>query len=447
MKTVLTAIIAALVLFSSGPCLAVESILVLTPGESNKNAEIVTQKGESAIAVREFEGRKAWVSEALQKEQGFRQFYVNLLGSAWTDGRMPNVRITIDYLDNFHGELELKYDSTDKLYGGPGSYGVWKYGGFLRLQNTAIWKQKVFTLRDVFFGGRCNGYDIRFTTRGKGDLIISRLKIEGLPDLPRYPEVTARARGNRKNVLLIILDDLNDHVEAFGYDPIDTPNIDCFAASGMKFMRAYCQYPVCGPSRASFLTGRYPETIHVLENDMHFRDEAPDARTMLQYFKENGYWTVGSGKIFHSLSNLEEVGTSTYTHDWFLDGADPQDDLLRKLFEKDHGSIKKKKNQDKWRSFRKENWEHPEKHPKALACDFDDSLHKDVRAVKRVSEWLDAKAWGDNPFFIACGIVRPHLPFYAPRKFFNQYPKDKLVIAAVPEDDWEDIPVRPWGTD
>ena len=104
----------------------------------------------------------------------------------------------------------------------------------------------------------------------------------------------------KPNVLLIVCDDLNTHVSTSGYKHIQTPHLDRLAKEGVIFNRAYCQYPVCGPSRASFLSGLYPESTGVLNNKIDIRETRSGTMSLPQFMKESGYWTGGVGKIFHT---------------------------------------------------------------------------------------------------------------------------------------------------
>ena len=112
------------------------------------------------------------------------------------------------------------------------------------------------------------------------------------------------------NVLLIVCDDLNTHVSTSGYPHINTPHLDRLAKESLIFNRAYCQYPVCGPSRASFFSGLYPESTGVLNNKIDIRKTRPGTPSLPQFMKENGYWTGGVGKIFHT----ERHEPVSYTH-------------------------------------------------------------------------------------------------------------------------------------
>ena len=106
-------------------------------------------------------------------------------------------------------------------------------------------------------------------------------------------------RKPKYNVLFIIADDLRPELGAYGVTGIKTPNIDALAKRSTRFDRAYTQYPVCNPSRSSFLTGRYPTETKVLNNNDYFRRIDPTTVTLPQYFKNNGYATLRTGKIFH----------------------------------------------------------------------------------------------------------------------------------------------------
>jgi len=108
------------------------------------------------------------------------------------------------------------------------------------------------------------------------------------------------AAASRPNVLPIVCDDLNTHVSTSGYPHISTPAFDTLAAAGMTFRRAYCQYPVCGPSRASFLHGLYPQSTGILDNYADIRKTRPGTVSLPQRFKASGYWTASTGKVFHN---------------------------------------------------------------------------------------------------------------------------------------------------
>jgi uncharacterized sulfatase len=101
------------------------------------------------------------------------------------------------------------------------------------------------------------------------------------------------------NVLFIAVDDLNNDLGSYGHPLVQSPHIDRLAARGMRFEHAYCQYPVCNPSRSSLLTGLYPEQTGVLSNQDSFRVHLPEIATLPEWFKQHGYFTARVGKVFH----------------------------------------------------------------------------------------------------------------------------------------------------
>ena len=253
----------------------------------------------------------------------------------------------------------------------------------------------------------------------------------------------SRTAAEPPNVLFIVCDDLNTHVSTSGYPHIRTPAMDRLAAGGTRFLRTYCQYPVCGPSRSSFLSGLYPESTRVLDNKSDIRQKRPGMTPFPEHFRKNGYWTAGVGKIFHNMKT--DPGESCwYEYERFENERNPVLEKARKEFEAANGSIEKASNRKAWRLKLKEakRGANGQKVPGYGPTDMRDDEHKDGRNVRRVASWLDSKSYGDKPFFIACGIQKPHVPFWAPKKYFDLYPKEKLVIPPALVGDWNDIPPR-----
>ncbi len=245
----------------------------------------------------------------------------------------------------------------------------------------------------------------------------------------------------RPNVLLIVCDDLNSHLTPSGYKPIETPSLDKLATESMTFHRAYCQYPVCGPSRASMLSGLYPESTGVLDNKTDIRESLPNRVSLPQTFKRNGYWTASTGKVFHSPRH--QPGAAAWDQQIRFQNEElPIVTAAREQFEKEHGSVELRGNRRKWKalvatlSTQTRGQTPPGFGPSGLR----DDQHKDGKNARQVVQWIQNQTFGTKPFFIACGIQKPHVPFLAPQKYFDQYPTHLLPKDETPDDDWQDIP-------
>jgi len=244
----------------------------------------------------------------------------------------------------------------------------------------------------------------------------------------------------RPNVLLIVCDDLNNHVSTAGYQLVKTPGLEKLAAAGTTFGRAYCQYPVCGPSRASFLSGLYPESTGILNNKLDIRNVRPGTKSMPQLFKANGYWTAGVGKVFHN-TKADPGDAAWHKVIRFNNDENPVERKLRKAYEAEHGPVKDE-DDESWRR-------HLKKHRSSLAgqtppgygpTQMRDEQHKDGKNVRQVAKWLDDEAHANKPFFIACGIQKPHVPFWAPQKYFDQHPLAAIKYRPTPAGDWKNRP-------
>ncbi len=244
----------------------------------------------------------------------------------------------------------------------------------------------------------------------------------------------------KPNVLFIVCDDLNTHVSTSGYPHIQTPAFDKLAAAGMTFRRAYCQYPVCGPSRASFLHGLYPQSTGILDNTADIRVVRPGTVSMPQRFKASGYWTGAVGKVFHNAKiDPGEVAWDQVLR--FENDELPMVTPVREKFEAEHGSISKGKTRRMWREFyptiaTQTQGQKPGYGPTGLS----DRQHKDGKNVRQIKEWLLSNSSGDKPFFMACGIHKPHGPFLAPDKYFAMYPKAELQFTPASLEFWKTVP-------
>ncbi len=236
-------------------------------------------------------------------------------------------------------------------------------------------------------------------------------------DPPPAPSGEKRAGGPpRPNVLFIAIDDLRDWTGFLGCTQARTPHLDRLASRGVSFTRAYCAAPVCNPSRVALLTGLRPSSTGVYDNATDWRPSLAEVVTLPQHFKRHGYFVSGAGKIYH--------GNFPQGSDWdeFHNRARPRPGPEGKRrtaapvpgLSGGAGGI----------SF--------------AALDGDDDAMEDWWTVEHTLEVL--RRPHDRPFFIACGLVKPHLPWNVPRKYFDLFPLDRVKLPEVKEGDLGDVP-------
>ena len=253
--------------------------------------------------------------------------------------------------------------------------------------------------------------------------------------------VSGQPNERRPNVLFIALDDLNDWVGSLGGKTgIKTPNIDRLASEGILFTKAYCSAPSCTPSRTSILTGKSPSTTGIYDLiRYHWRDNPilADAVTLPQHFRNHGYRTMGSGKIFHALSWINEnYGTNQNDarswNEYFpsVDQPMPQDTWPEGSQQSDHVI--------KWQPVAKaEENRVPPYYFDFSPLDIPDDSTSDYQVASWASEQLQQAH--DTPFFLAAGFFRPHIPWFVPKKYFDLYPLEDIDLPLSPEDDLEDL--------
>ena len=231
----------------------------------------------------------------------------------------------------------------------------------------------------------------------------------------------------RRNVLFITADDLRPDLGCYGHPVVKTPNLDRLAARGVRFDRAYCQYPVCNPSRTSFLTGLRPDTTRVLDNATHFRKHLPDVATLPQHFRQNGYASVAMGKIFHRGLTMEDLRPEM---------DDPPSWDAAKYFQATPLGLKGEGRNLTGGRVAWCRW---------LAADGGDEDQPDGQIAAEAVRWLEAhtKQADVKPFFLALGFHKPHDPFNAPRKYFDLYPPDSLPLP--PAGAADDLPLAIGG--
>jgi iduronate 2-sulfatase len=230
------------------------------------------------------------------------------------------------------------------------------------------------------------------------------------------------------NVLLIMADDLNNDLGFYGHAIVKTPNLDRLAARGVRFDRAYTQFPLCSPSRVSLLTSRRPDTTRVHDLVTNFRTTLPDVVTLPQAFKRSGYVSARVGKIYH-YGNPGQIGTSG------LDDPASWDEVVNpRGVDKDEESqltnLTPARGLGSSLSY--------------YASPAPDEAHTDGKVAAETIALLEK--YKDRPFFIGAGFYRPHCPFIAPRKYFDLYPLDRIPSPAFSPAELEGIPRAAWFT-
>ncbi len=238
----------------------------------------------------------------------------------------------------------------------------------------------------------------------------------------------------RPNVLFIAVDDMNNDLGCYGSKVVQSPNIDKLAARGVRFERAYCQFPLCSPSRSSIMTGLRPDQTRVFDLQYHFRQGLPDVVTLPQLFMKAGYRAARVGKIYH-YGNPGDIGTSGLDDppSWqeFVNPAGTDKTTLEPQITNDTPS----RGLGSAMSYLSD--------PKGT-----DEEHTDGKVATEAIRLLERYRGG--PFFLAVGFYKPHTPYVAPKKYFDLYPLDKIDVPTMPAGYEKSVPAaalhstRPW---
>jgi uncharacterized sulfatase len=236
------------------------------------------------------------------------------------------------------------------------------------------------------------------------------------------------------NVLFIAVDDMNNDLGCYGHPLVKSPNIDRLAARGMRFERAYCQFPLCSPSRSSLMTGLRPSQTRVFNLTYHFRTGLPDVVTLPQLFKNNGYYSARVGKMYH-YGNPGDIGTSglddppswtEFINPAGRDRTTLELDIINYTPGRGLGSAM------------------------AFLADAQgrDEEHTDGKVAAEAIRLMEQHK--GQPFFIGAGFYKPHCPWITPKKYFDLYPLDQITLPKITPETPKDYPppalssTQPW---
>ena len=229
----------------------------------------------------------------------------------------------------------------------------------------------------------------------------------------------------KPNVLFIAVDDLRPELNCYGENIVHSPNIDRIAREGMRFNRAYCQEAICGPSRTSLMTGLRPDHNGVIENNTFFRNTVPDVITLPCHFADHGYKTVGIGKVYHDRQNDK----SSWNHKAALLPR-PKPLPMMGYQSAETREYLKRRRKEVIEKYGKQFVYSLGNGPAYEAVDLPDNMYEDgYFADQAVATLRDLK---DSPFFLAVGFKKPHLPFIAPKKYWNLYDPEDIDLADNP---------------
>lgn len=217
----------------------------------------------------------------------------------------------------------------------------------------------------------------------------------------------------KPNVLFIPIDDLRPQLNCYGRSQMSTPHIDSLANDGVLFTQSYCQVPVCGATRASLLTGVRPTRDRFVTFFTEVDQDLPDALTLPQHFRNNGYETVAAGKVFHHRPDTAERSWGGLP--WYPDIPEGES----------------------WRNYivdenRAADMSDASRGPAFECADVPDEAYFDGQIARHAVQEMRRLAQQDRPWFLAAGFVKPHLPFNAPKQYWDRYRRDDISLADNP---------------
>jgi len=244
-------------------------------------------------------------------------------------------------------------------------------------------------------------------------------------------------KNSKPNILFIAVDDLKPELGAYGNKIVKTPNIDRLAKMSTVFLSNYCQQAVCGPTRASLMTGMRPDYTKIWDLKTQMRDMNPDIQTLPQYLITQGYNTVGTGKIYHPSSAINKIDPVS----WSLPYIEPKEsDYANNLGKPANSQYQKPENKQlfavkKQRVQRDNDDEEPTtiKGPSTECIDVPDDAYDDGVIALLAKKQMIQFSKETKPYFMAVGFHKPHLPFVAPKKYWDLYKRSDMPLASFTE--------------
>ena len=247
-------------------------------------------------------------------------------------------------------------------------------------------------------------------------ILFLKLFLFALISISCSPEKEA-LRSSQPNILFIAVDDLRPELNCFDRPHIHSPHIDRLAAEGTIFKQTYCQIPVCGASRASLLSGIRPTSQRFLNYHTRLEEDYPGIPSLPEYLKQNGYTTLSRGKVFHHADDQLDAWSEP---PWNPSMQNPRYGWMDYVAQSSLEVVQAHPDFDPsggWKGIRGPAFEFPE---------VPDSSYKDGKMALKAVEDLKHLASQNQPFFLAVGFLKPHLPFNAPKKYWDLYPPDSI---------------------
>jgi arylsulfatase A-like enzyme len=246
-------------------------------------------------------------------------------------------------------------------------------------------------------------------------------------------------KDKKPNILFIAVDDLKPELGSYGNNMVKTPNIDRLAKMGTVFQRNYCQQSVCGPTRASIMTGMRPDVTKIWDLKTQMRDMNPDIVTLPQYLISQGYNTCGVGKIYHPSSAIKKIDPVSWNQPYLVDSDEDYPNGMGKPANKSYQKPETKAYFLTKEKVKREKTDDDDESPTTVkgpsteCIDVPDNAYEDGVIALLAKDQITKLSKENKPYFMAVGFHKPHLPFVAPKKYWDLYNRADMPIAPFQE--------------